>query len=243
MLCRYREGTNPVMLDHFMVSKAIFTNPKPNVRAVVTFTKEVMEESLKYCDGNNILASIEEQSLAAEIRKVMAESKPEILEVGEWHLPFVTHRDALDLMKMSPYDYEILTLGGIRDEEPPRQSVFKADEWMQEKLVNLSAFRCCMSTQDNGLSIEQELDVAKDLIEYKDWSCFEHQAQAIDEEEQLKSFREYMEHDLSGKMSRGPSMPNTGLSLHIDPAEGHWKLFSNNLEGWIQARALLEKRV
>jgi hypothetical protein len=156
------------------------------------------------------------QQLAIEMKAAMDASNPTELEEGQWHLPFVEQKEL---------ESAVIFDGSGRIAYDP--------------LIKLSAARCAFT--NDSKSIEQDLDGAAFLTKEHRWSPFEHQAQMIDDEAELDLFRGYMEHDLSGKMSKGPA-PSKGLTLRIDPADGHWNLVSRNFNGCIQARALLEEK-
>jgi len=96
-------------------------------------------------------------------------------------------------------------------------------------LVKLSAARCAMTSynRNSGKSVDSELELASRLVTGAHWSPFEHQAQAVDSESFLEQGSVRV-HKIPDGMQMRVSNTNTV------------SFWSRNLQGWVQARALLE---
>lgn len=162
-----------------------------------------------------------------ELARVMNEarnaSKPEELEAGEWHLPYIdTWRDAEGVRQYGIYD-------DGEHEGDGGMLVLKLED-----AIKISCARCAaVSYRNEGYDLTKSLEVYDRLVgdDRKHASAFEHQATPVRE-------WGYYDHSdgLGGKYEQNhPWIPYTweeGIT-HVD-RKG--KLWSGNLRGWIQYR-------
>ena len=195
--------------------------PEPYNERATVWEDEV---NLKFPAEYNI------QALAIEMKKAMDESTPVKLKhygaAGQWHLPFITDEDKQWFIDK----YDIEKQGSVDPDTGCHESgTFHND------LIKLSAARCAMTSYNTnkGRSIETELDLADRLMKDHHWSPFEHQAQAIKSE--YWSDIEHLGTRFDGQFDEIPK----GMQLRISNDMSH-SLWSNNFQGIVQARALLD---
>ena len=169
------------------------------------------------------------QQLAICMKKAMDESTPTKLEEGQWHLPFVTEEDMIDIANSIPQTKEVW------ESDPAGQKLF------EEKLIRLSASRAAITSYNTnkGHSIEMELDLAKRLVDENHWGPFEHQAMAIDEDVEREFFERTMKVSLGTKMVGTPKHTE-GIELRVNAYKDWDEIWSRNFQGWVQARATLD---
>lgn len=118
--------------------------------------------------------------VAREMRKLYDSHEPEPLDVGQWHLPYVNHKDPDDPLYVNPREPEIASdpLG----------------------LVKISVARCARVsylTHDGVRDLSQDLSLHDRLSENGHWSPFEHAAEADGEYNRHGNFigwRQYRKH-------------------------------------------------
>lgn len=156
--------------------------------------------------------------LARCMWEALQQSKPEVLQPGEWHTPYVGHiRDCLgNLMYL---------VGEIPEPDYPNQTVMLPSVSL-ENALKVSASCCAqVSYRKQDDSLEKAIDIYNRLVESKPVhaSPFEHQA--------TPSSTPYNEHWHTDG-SRGWF---DGIT-HVDVSGNFW---SGNFKSWIQHRQLI----
>jgi hypothetical protein len=162
------------------------------------------EVNLEFPANRNI------QQLVIKMKKAMDASTPKQLDVGEYHLPFITENDRVSEM---PWN----------EEEGIEQF-----ELSDEQLVKLSALRCYDCAGKKKRTVEQELDLCDRVIKAGEVGLFEHQAQAIKNENTLFRLKPQ-------KMPKGLNIRLTSTGDGV--VQSFW---SGNFQDWIQYKAILE---
>jgi len=150
------------------------------------------------------------------MRQALAQSTPNKLVRGEWHLPFVTDDDI--------------------------ESYTEHDQCARVRwdiLIKLSAARCARTSYNKnmGKSINDDIKLADMLLKEQHFSPFEHQGKAID-----FTAKDMYEHVV--RQDDKWALPK-GIELKFTSnGEGNYydlSLWSRNFKNWIQARATLDK--
>lgn len=178
-----------------------------NIRVIVTATEFDNFFELRAHED----AQPEIHELAIQMKAAMDASTPVLLQLGEWHLPYVTDRDRLEV-------------AALHQEDPV------------ELLRKISAARCCRvsylkhdghpSTVQEDLALCDRLAGARPIHA----SPFEHQATPMPEIKPQVYFNGGGDVEIKGHVPEGVS--------HIDMSGSAW---SGNLVGWIQNRKLIEQ--
>lgn len=192
---------------HKQVANRIL-EPFQHISVVLTATEFDNWDELR--DHDDADPNIHE--LARQVKAARNNSIPQILEYGEWHLPYVT-----------PDDWTLL-----REHD---------DEDFQIKLARkISAARCCrvsyLKHDGTASSIEEDLALCDRLAAARPIhaSPFEHQATPMPEVEPQVYFNGNGDVEVKGFVPEGVS--------HIDMDGYAW---SGNFKGWIQSRKLIEQ--
>lgn len=162
-----------------------------------------------------------------ELARVMDEARnastPELLQAGEWHLPYVdTHRDSEGVRR-----YTI----SVENED----GVTITDLELEDAIKVSCARSAAVSYRNEGYGLEKSLEVYDRLVgdERKHASAFEHQATPI------RNWGYYDSTIRNGKYEQNhPWIPYTweeGIT-HVDRKGNLW---SGNLKGWRQYRKLI----
>jgi thymidylate synthase ThyX len=160
----------------------------------------------------------------AELARVMHEAKeqsaPELLQPGEYHLPYIdTVRDDNGTLL---YGDKCETAWGATWEF-----------FSLEDAIKVSCARCAaVSYRNEGYGLDKSLEVFERLVgsDKKHASAFEHCATPMQEK--------YIDDEVASKSINIPRFPESwedGVT-HMDSS---YKLWSGNLRGWIQFRKLI----
>lgn len=166
-------------------------------------------------------AQPEIHELARCMYEARKQSVPQVLNAGEWHLPFVrTERE--DDGELSFQIHADETLGGIQFIEV-------------EDALKVSAARCAaVSFRNSDYGLEKSREVWERLVgdERKHSSACEHQAKVM--QKMLCGFTGAEDYEIN--VPDYPSTWEQGVS-HVTRDE---KLWSGNLRGFIQLRKLID---
>jgi hypothetical protein len=169
----------------------------------------------------------------AELARVMNEARkastPQLLQAGEWHLPYV---DWIRDVNGKQQFY-------IRAEEPATmEGMGLATPLTIEQAIKVSCARCAaVSYRNEGYGLEKSIEVYDRLVgdDRKHASAFEHQATPVRE----WGYYPHSNPEYNNKVQYNhPWIPYTweeGIT-HVD-RKG--KLWSGNLRGWKQYRKLI----
>lgn len=154
--------------------------------------------------------------LARVMKEAMDASTPEVLEPGEWHLPYI------DVWR----DKDGKQCYGIDAEAEIHVTL--------EEAIKVSCARCAaVSYRNEGYGLEKSIEVYDRLVgdERKHASAFEHCATPMSEHIYEHGFS--MDYELNAPFE--PSTWEEGIT-HVDRSG---KLWSGNLQGFIQYRKLI----
>jgi len=159
-------------------------------------------------------AQPEFQIVARLAREALAASKPRELQVGEWHLPYVTEAD------------EERAEGPIRGSFGPDGPFYDGAAW--DRLLKVSVARCAaisFERQHVEKQLEQYIARHDQMRTAGHMSPFEHQAQVVEPDDGLAHWEI-------------PFLPQYEMD-----ASGEWRLFGyfcrNFRAPWLQYRATL----
>lgn len=183
---------------------------------------EEIYDDIQWLKVNESQAEIHIQKIAEMMWDCYNESKPKTLQVGEWHIPYGDNI-------CTPISVEdgIITSVGIKE-------LCKSRNYHDLQKVKIATARCARisyTTLGNNPKIDYEADIKLHdrLLESKHFSCFEHCAKAMSNEEYDKFFKGSLEYD-----SVGSNKELIGTSSE----DGHG--WANNYHGFIQYRYLIE---
>lgn len=156
------------------------------------------------------------QDLAQAIKLELLGSKPVYLEPGEWHIPFGDKFNDEELIERS---YKELYNGQNWEVATKKTSIVEDVLKTKLKVATARCARISYLTFDGVMDIEKDLSLYDKLLsqEPKHYSPTEHICRVPNESE-LKNFKSY--YSIDNKFNRGK--------------------YSNNLNGWIQLRKLIE---
>lgn len=159
------------------------------------------------------------RELARVMKQAMEQSRPQILEPGEWHLPYV--------------DSEITTIDGKRIQVFPFGDDYGDMIFLTlEQAIKVSCARCAaVSYRNEGYGLEKSLELYDRLVgsDKKHASALEHCATPM-EEPVIAS--------VLTPVKNVPQFPDTweeGIT-HMDRQGNLW---SGNFMGWVQYRKLI----
>lgn len=165
----------------------------------------------KWQSINQSQAEIHMQALAEAMWDAYDESTPKELKGGEWHIPF---GDKISDGELRDYFYNV--------ENNPDPS-FTA---YQETKLKISTARCARlsyMTFDGEIDYEKDIQLHDRLLEDNHFSCFEHCARAMTDEEYFHMRKGWVHENLDGD---------------IDTSAHGW---CNNFQGFITYRYLIEE--
>lgn len=169
-------------------------------------------------------AQPEIRELAEKMKEALDKAVSRKLVPGQWHLPYITAKDAADAITLLKYRR-------ITRDEP-------SDEEVNSILLKVSAARCARASYNNfegrPSSIGEDMELFADLVESQPVhaSPTEHQATP------MQPYGLIGHNDDDVKFINKPTDPLTweqGVT-HMDK---HQKLYSGNLQGWVQFRKLI----
>ncbi|CAM0112041.1 thymidylate synthase [Vibrio phage 166E36-1] len=175
------------------------------------------------CDKD---AQPEIQELARLMFECREESKPELLEVGEWHTPYVAHLRVDD--------------EGFYDETKPLSYwVFGGKELTKEEAIAISS-SCCAQVSyrnidnsfDKAMKVYERLGVGGNKIHA---SPFEHVACPMVYTNSFDHTRAYI-----NKPTKELTQKDTEWEKGVTHCDRNMNLWSGNFKGWIQHRQLLD---
>lgn len=154
--------------------------------------------------------------LARKMKAAYANSVIRLLVPGQWHLPYITAKDAANAVQYCKYQR-------ITRDEP-------SDAEVHGLLVKVSAARCARASYNNfegkPSTIQEDLVLFAQLVE-------DQPVHASPTEHQATPMKEYLQPDYVN--NENPDSWEQGIS-HMD-REGN--LYSGSLKGWIQFRKLI----
>ena len=169
----------------------------------------------KWQSINKSQAEIHIQALAESMWDAQNESKPNELEAGEWHMPFIGNFDSEKLLKLSgqePEDFELIC----------------------RKIATARCARLSYMTFDGVIDYRKDLTLHDDLLSKRHMSPFEHCARVMSR----KEYDTFIKGELSFEPKEGfvghPSIPH----IFVEESSLGW---CNNFRGFIQYRHLIEK--
>ena len=160
------------------------------------------------------------QVLARSIKESMDRSKPEMLNPGEWHLPF---GDMIDEEALINRSYELLCGGRNWEVESKRDLIADDVALSRAKICSARCARISYNTHDGDFSIEKDLELYERLAgsSPKHLSPTEHVAR-VPYDTELDKFQ-------SGYLYKGVGIYRYYRGEYV-----------SNLNGWIQFRKLIE---
>lgn len=180
-------------------------------------------------------AQPEIQNLARKMKVAMEKSQPQLLQPGEWHIPFDNKYDIVQLT----------------DEALKRTvSGFGADREWEDAILDLrlkvSVANCARISYNNvdgsKSTIEGDLDIYKKLVESEPLhaSPSEHQAQVPYPSDYVSgemSIKHILKIKDSGETGTKP-LDEISNSIELVTERGR---YYSNLQGWIQLRKIIEE--
>lgn len=174
-------------------------------------TTKILYDDLFWLNHNKSQAEIHIQKIAEMMWDSYNESKPNPLQPGEWHMPFMGNFDPKKLLELSgqePEDFELVC----------------------RKIATARAARLSYMTFDGEIDYEKDIKLHDQLLKSKHYSPFEHCARAMDSNEYHDV---YIKGEIRKTFSGGPE----GDTYQIPSITQGW---CNNFRGFIPYRYLIE---
>ena len=168
---------------------------------------------------NSSQAEIHIQALAESMWDARNESKPKLLQAGEWHIPFGDHIDLNKAFSAGKYIAEITSDFNWGQEQTILNSV---------KVATARCARLSYMTFDGEIDYEKDIQLHNRLLADCHMSPFEHCARAMSDKE-YKTFI---------KGSGDYTTMHSGLVFANED-----KGWCNNFKGFIPYRYIIEKKI
>lgn len=161
--------------------------------------------------NNSSQAEIHIQALAEAMWDARNESKPQLLQDGQWHLPF---SNKINNSELSEYSFH------------KKDGICRAETPLDDSKLRVCTAKCARlsyMTFDNGVDYAKDIQLHDQLLENRHFSCFEHCARA-------------MTHAEVHKFIKGRVSYSMGKVTNNDEVKG----WCNNFKGFIPYRYLIE---
>jgi hypothetical protein len=174
---------------------------------------------------NRGLAEIHMMALAEAMWDAYNESTPVELKPGEWHIPFGDNVDEGKLVELSPYYHNGIVSSEITDNEI----------WISNAKIKIATARCArvsytvVGEEGKPDNYENDIKLHDRLSKSGHWSCFEHCAKAMSEEEYYNSVRgeRDIKHTTQGNISTFKGDESFGWSGNFKGFIQYRKMFQN----------------
>ena len=201
-------------------------------KEVSTFLKEKNVDTTNWTEEkwqsiNKSQAEIHIQILAESMWDAMNENKPQLLEAGQWHIPFGDSMDEAQIDKLMP-TIQPASMNWYID----TMNAFK------RKVAVARCARLSYNTHDGDIDYEKDIKLYDQLLKDGHMSPFEHCAQAMNEEEYDSFVKGKVELGLDTSSGGWGGPPNTTYHPHRN-TQG----WCNNFKGWIPYRYLIENKL
>jgi hypothetical protein len=155
-------------------------------------------------------AEIHIQALAESLWDAVNESKPKVLEPGEWHIPF---GDMIDFVG-NRIEVEKIDNTGFKD----------YDEQNKVKIATARCARLSYMTFDGKIDYQKDIELHDRLLKSKHMSPFEHCARAMTDDE-YKSFIKFVLSEDGRTVKRIPGWCNNfrGFIQYRYMVENNWE--------------------
>ena len=215
----------------------IFKSKIDYLKKISTFQEYTHLEWLQINKGQS---EIHIMALAESIWDSMNESKPKLLQSGEYHIPF---KNKIDTEKCKKILLKQLTeKGEIYD-------TLEENKWIEEinkiKIKVASGFAARTSytviNDEKEISYETLINIHDKCFEQNHWSVFEHCAKVMSNDE-YNSFIKGNIHDFADKSLQKEIKESYGKTFIIGEVTDEKLGWCNNLKGFIQYRYMLENK-
>lgn len=199
-----------------------------NIERLVSFKNDVLFR----LEHNKGAGEIHIMELAEKMYDALGESKPQLLEDDEWHIPFA--EDFKGKINESLLKLELDEISYIP--EPILMNI----DFLTQAMLSIATARCArLSYKTLGpepiRSIVKDLQLAYDLYKMEHMSPFEHCAKAMNDEEYYSHFRGVL--PFTGIYRDGENEFAVIDPINIDDSSFGW---SRNFRGFVQYREVIE---
>lgn len=202
------------------------TNGEPELHDL-----ELVDENLNANDSVNWLeinkgaGEIHIMDLAEKMYDAMNESTPEVLEDGQWHIPFMDDNSTQAIMNITPKP----SMGHPEEDSTPAENYWYGE--VMTNMLKVATARCARISYETlgdipKIDYEADIKLHDNLLKSGHFSPFEHIGRAMTDDEYDLHIR--------GIIAGYNPMGYAGIQQEV-------KGWSRNLRGFIQYRELIEQ--